>query len=58
MDFTLPESVEVVRDGVAKVAARYDHRYWSQCEDDHRFPWEVWNDLAAGGWLGSRASAR
>lgn len=52
MDFTLPDTALAVRDGVAAVAAAYDHRYWSRCEDEHRFPWEVWHDLAAGGWVG------
>ncbi|HWU22097.1 MAG TPA: acyl-CoA dehydrogenase family protein [Nocardioides sp.] len=52
MDFQLPESALAVRDGVAAVAAKYDHAYWSRCEDDHRFPREVYDDLAAGGWFG------
>jgi acyl-CoA dehydrogenase len=52
MDFTLPESAIAVRDGVAAVAAKYDHAYWSRCEEEHRFPWEAWQDLADGGWLG------
>lgn len=52
MDFDLPETALAVRDGVAAVAAKYDHAYWSRCEDEHRFPLECWRDLAAGGWIG------
>lgn len=52
MDFDLPETAEAVRQGVAAVAAKYDHAYWSRCEDEHRFPHEAWADLAAGGWIG------
>lgn len=52
MDFDLPESALAVRDGVAAVAAKYDHAYWSRCEEEHRFPHEAYEDLAAGGWLG------
>jgi acyl-CoA dehydrogenase len=52
MDFELPESAIAVRDGVAAVAAKYDHAYWSRCEEDHRFPQEAYDDLASGGWLG------
>lgn len=52
MDFTLPESAIAVRDGVAAVAAKYDHAYWSRCEEEHRFPDEVFRDLGQGGWLG------
>ncbi len=52
MDFDLPETALAVRDGVAAVAAKYDHAYWSRCEEEHRFPQEVYDGLAAGGWLG------
>ncbi|MCX6397283.1 MAG: acyl-CoA/acyl-ACP dehydrogenase [Propionibacteriales bacterium] len=52
MDFNLPESAIAVRDGVAAVAAKYDHAYWSRCEEEHRFPDEVFKDLGDGGWLG------
>ncbi|HSV40156.1 MAG TPA: acyl-CoA dehydrogenase family protein [Nocardioidaceae bacterium] len=52
MDFNLPESAVAVRDGVAAVAAKYDNAYWSRCEEEHRFPDEVYRDLAEGGWLG------
>jgi acyl-CoA dehydrogenase len=52
VDFDLPESAIAVRDGVAAVAARYDHAYWSRCEEQHEFPTEAWRDLADGGWIG------
>ena len=52
MDFDLPESAVAVRDGVAAVAAKYDHAYWSRCEDEKRYPTELYRDLADGGWLG------
>jgi acyl-CoA dehydrogenase len=52
MDFDLPDTALAVREGVAAVAAKYDHAYWSRCEEEHRFPDEVFADLGAGGWLG------
>jgi acyl-CoA dehydrogenase len=52
MDFDLPETAIAVRDGVAAVAAKYDNAYWSRCEEEHRFPDEVFKDLGDGGWLG------
>ncbi len=52
MDFDLPETAVAVREGVAAVAAKYDHAYWSRCEEEHRFPTEAWQDLADGGWIG------
>ncbi|HEY9564410.1 MAG TPA: acyl-CoA dehydrogenase family protein [Nocardioides sp.] len=52
MDFELPETALAVRDGVAAVAKKYDNAYWSKCEEEHRFPTEVFTDLADGGWFG------
>jgi acyl-CoA dehydrogenase len=52
MDFTLPDSALAVRDGVTRVGQKYDHAYWSRCDEEKRFPQEVWDDLASGGWLG------
>lgn len=52
MDFTLPDSALAVRDGVRAVAAKYDHAYWSRCEEEHRFPAEAYQDLCDGGWIG------
>lgn len=52
MDFDLPDTALAVREGVAAVAAKYDHAYWSRCEEEHRFPVEAWRDLADGGWVG------
>lgn len=52
MDFDLPEAALAVRDGVAAVARKYDNAYWSECEENHRFPTEVFGDLADGGWFG------
>ncbi len=52
MDFELPDTAVAVRNGVAAVAAKYDHAYWSRCEEEHRFPQEAYDDLAAGGWFG------
>lgn len=52
MDFDLPDTALAVQEGVAAVAAKYDHAYWSRCEEEHRFPQEVFDDLGAGGWFG------
>jgi len=52
MDFHLSETALAVRDGVAAIAAKYDNTYWSECEEAHRFPIEVFTDLGKGGWFG------
>lgn len=52
MDFDLPESAVAVRDGIAAIGARYGLDYWTRCDEEKRWPEEVWRDLADGGWLG------
>ncbi|WP_049563296.1 acyl-CoA dehydrogenase family protein [Nonomuraea sp. SBT364] len=52
MDFTLPDTALDVQRGVAAICSRYDLDYWQRCESDKRWPQEVWDELAKGGWLG------
>ncbi|ETK37595.1 acyl-CoA dehydrogenase family protein [Microbispora sp. ATCC PTA-5024] len=52
MDFTLPESAQAVRRGIADICSRYGMDYWERCESEKRWPEEVWAELAKGGWLG------
>ena len=32
--------------------ARADVPYWSECDIEHRFPWEFYRVMAEGGWVG------
>lgn len=34
------------------VVADFDDEYWAGCDVEHRFPWEFYERLAAGGWVG------
>ncbi|TMR98548.1 acyl-CoA dehydrogenase family protein [Nonomuraea basaltis] len=52
MDFTLPDTALAVQAGIAGICSRYDLDYWQRCESDKRWPEEVWQELAKGGWLG------
>src|SRR6266496_6657226 len=52
MNFNLPGAGVAVRGGIAQIGARYDRTYWDRCEEDKRWPEEVWAELAQGGWLG------
>ncbi|MGH3390471.1 MAG: acyl-CoA dehydrogenase family protein [Actinomadura sp.] len=52
MDFTLPDSALAVREGISAIAAEYGLDYWDRCDADKRWPEEVWQELAGGGWLG------
>ncbi|HEY8523599.1 MAG TPA: acyl-CoA dehydrogenase family protein [Acidimicrobiales bacterium] len=47
-----PGDLDLIRDGVAAVCAKYDDAYWSERDAAHEFPWDFYNDLAAGGWVG------
>lgn len=46
------DDLELVREGVAAVCARFDDAYWSRLDAEHRFPWELYDALAEGGWVG------
>jgi acyl-CoA dehydrogenase len=52
LNFAVDEEIEAVRDGIRKVCAPFDDAYWRQCDADHEFPWEFYQALAAGGWIG------
>ena len=46
------EEQEAIRDGVAKVCAKYDDAYWLKTDETGEFPEAFVADMAAGGWLG------
>ncbi len=52
MDFGADHDLELIADAVGAVCARFDDDYWSACDREHRFPWEFYDLLAEGGWIG------
>ncbi len=52
MDFTPNPDHEAIREGVQRVCAKYPDLYWRQKDEEHEFPWDFYNDMAAGGWVG------
>jgi acyl-CoA dehydrogenase len=46
------EDLDTIAAAVAAVCARFDDDYWAGCDAEHRFPWEFYKLMAAGGWLG------
>ncbi|MFP5257161.1 MAG: acyl-CoA dehydrogenase family protein [Acidimicrobiia bacterium] len=52
MALATDEDLELVREGVAGICARFDDAYWSRLDAEHRFPWELYDALAEGGWVG------
>jgi len=49
---TTTETLDAIRSGVRRVCADFDDNYWRECDDEHRFPWDFANAMAAGGWVG------
>ncbi len=52
MDFEITAEQQLIRDTVKKVCADFPDEYWAGCDSEHRFPWDFYNAMAAGGWLG------
>ena len=52
MNFLPDDDHDDIRDAVRKLCARFDDAYWRECDDEHRFPWDFYNALADGGWIG------
>jgi acyl-CoA dehydrogenase len=52
MDGLVDEDVELVREAVRGLCRRFDDGYWAACEEEHRFPWDFYREMAAGGWIG------
>jgi acyl-CoA dehydrogenase len=52
VDFALDEDHEAIRDAVRGLCAKFDDRYWRECDDQHRFPSEFYDAMAGGGWIG------
>ena len=52
MDFTPDPDLDDIRDGIRKLCARFDDAYWRACDEEHRFPWDFYEAMAEGGWIG------
>jgi acyl-CoA dehydrogenase len=42
----------LIREAVAGRCAAFDNTYWSECDQEHRFPYEFYNAMAKEGWIG------
>ena len=47
-----PSDIDLIRATVAALCSRFDDDYWSACDSEHRFPWDFYHEMAAGGWIG------
>jgi acyl-CoA dehydrogenase len=41
-----------IRDGVRRVCSKFPDAYWRDLDARHEFPWEFYEAMAAGGWIG------
>src|ERR1700750_426051 len=46
------DTLLAIREAVRAVCSRFDDDYWSACDQEHRFPREFYDAMAAGGWIG------
>jgi acyl-CoA dehydrogenase len=52
MNFTVDDDHELIRDAVRGVCRQFDDTYWRRCDAEHRFPWDFYDAMASGGWVG------
>jgi acyl-CoA dehydrogenase len=52
MNFEPGEDVESIREAIRHVCSKFDDKYWRDCDEQHRFPTEFYDAMAAGGWIG------
>lgn len=52
MNFDLTDDQLTIKEAVAELAARFDDEYWLEKDRDHAFPFEFYQAVADGGWLG------
>ena len=52
MDFNLTENQREIAEAVSQLCARFDAKYWRDCDADARFPEEFVSAITRAGWLG------
>ena len=52
MDFTDDADHRLIREAITAICARFPDEYWADLDATHTFPWEFYEAMAAGGWIG------
>src|SRR5262245_29759889 len=52
MDFTTKSDHDAIREGIRRICADFPDEYWAEKDDAHEFPWDFYDALANGGWVG------
>jgi acyl-CoA dehydrogenase len=52
VDFTENPDHKAIREAVREICARFPDEYWADLEQTHTFPWEFYQAMGEGGWIG------
>ena len=52
MDFAINEDHEAIREGIRRICRDFPDEYWAEKDQAHEFPWDFYQALAEGGWVG------
>jgi alkylation response protein AidB-like acyl-CoA dehydrogenase len=52
VDFTEDPDHRLLREAVREICSRFPDEYWAALDESHTFPWEFYEAMAKGGWIG------
>ena len=52
VDFTENPDHRLLREAVREICSRFPDEYWAALDQSHTFPWEFYEAMAKGGWIG------
>ncbi len=52
MDFTEDPDHRVIREAVREICVRFPDEYWAELDQSLTFPWDFYQAMANGGWIG------
>jgi acyl-CoA dehydrogenase len=52
MNFESDADIELIREGIRSICQKFDDDYWAERDARHEFPWDFYQALAEGGWIG------
>jgi acyl-CoA dehydrogenase len=52
VDFTEDPDHRLLREAVREICSRFPDDYWAALDESHTFPWEFYEAMAKGGWIG------
>jgi acyl-CoA dehydrogenase len=51
-DFEETQEHGDLREGIRRLCSKFPDAYWRDLDERHEFPWEFYDAMAAGGWIG------